>query len=98
FHRSHLSLPSFPTRRSSDLRQRSLVQVQLGPRRGSEELMKKFITTAAVLLGTSIAGVLTWRKIESDRTRNDLWTEAEQAFAAQDTAATQDQPATSARA
>ena len=61
--------------------------------------MKKFITAAAVLLGTSIAGVLTWRKIESDRIRNDLWTEAEQAFAAQDaSAANHAEPATSARA
>lgn len=61
--------------------------------------MKKFITAGAVLIGASIAGVLTWRKIESDRIRNDLWTEAEQAFAAQDaSAARQDQPATTTRA
>ena len=61
--------------------------------------MKKFVTAGVVLIGTSIAGVLTWRKIESDRLRNDLWTEAEQAFAAQDASASkQDQPATSTRA
>ncbi|MGO1505315.1 hypothetical protein H3H54_00200 [Brachybacterium sp. Z12] len=46
--------------------------------------MKKFITAAVVLLGTSLAGILTWRKVESDRIRNDLWTEAERAFAEQD--------------
>ena len=46
--------------------------------------MKKFVTAAVVLLGTSIAGILTWRKVESDRIRNDLWTEAERAFAEQD--------------
>lgn len=60
--------------------------------------MKKFITAAVVLTGTSIAGILTWRKIESDRICNDLWTEAEQAFAAQDAAAAkQDQSAPAAR-
>ncbi|WP_193106290.1 DLW-39 family protein [Brachybacterium sp. FME24] len=46
--------------------------------------MKKFIKVAAVLLGTSVAGILTWRKVESDRTRNDLWTEAERLSADQD--------------
>ncbi|MGO1568383.1 MAG: DLW-39 family protein [Brachybacterium sp.] len=46
--------------------------------------MKKFITAAVVLIGTSLAGILTWRKVESDRIRNDLWTEAERAFAEQD--------------
>ncbi|MDN6302003.1 MAG: DLW-39 family protein [Brachybacterium sp.] len=60
--------------------------------------MKKFITAAVVLTGTSIAGLLAWRKIESDRIRNDLWTEAEQAFAEQDASAPkQDQPAPAAR-
>ncbi|WP_087486177.1 DLW-39 family protein [Brachybacterium massiliense] len=49
--------------------------------------MKKFITTVAVLIGTSVAGILTWRKIESDRLRNDLWSEAERVSAEQDAAA-----------
>ncbi|AXK46621.1 DLW-39 family protein [Brachybacterium saurashtrense] len=45
--------------------------------------MKKFITTA-VVLGTAVAGILTWRKVESDRIRNDLWTEAERVSTEQD--------------
>ena len=49
--------------------------------------MKKFITTVAVLIGTSVAGILTWRKVESDRIRNDLWNEAERVSVEQDTAA-----------
>lgn len=49
--------------------------------------MKKFITTVAVLIGTSVAGILTWRKIESTRLRNDLWSEAERVSAEQDAAA-----------
>jgi hypothetical protein len=48
--------------------------------------MKKFIKIAAVLIGTTVAGVLTWRKVESDRIRNDLWTEAERVSAEQDRA------------
>ena len=46
--------------------------------------MKKFITTVAVLLGTTAAGLLAWRKIESDRIRNDLWSEAERITAEQE--------------
>ncbi|WP_199173872.1 MULTISPECIES: DLW-39 family protein [unclassified Brachybacterium] len=46
--------------------------------------MKKFITAAVLLIGTSLAGILTWRKVEADRIRNDLWTEAENAFDKQD--------------
>ncbi len=49
--------------------------------------MKKFITTAAVVLTTAVAGILTWRKVESDRIRNDLWNEAERVSAEQDLAA-----------
>ena len=49
--------------------------------------MKKFITAAVVLIGTSVAGILTWRKVESDRIRNDLWNEAERVSAEQDMAA-----------
>ena len=61
--------------------------------------MKKFITTVAVLIGTSVAGILTWRKIESDRLRNDLWSEAERVSAEQDAAAAkQTQAAPAARA
>ncbi|HJG92049.1 MAG TPA: DLW-39 family protein [Brachybacterium massiliense] len=61
--------------------------------------MKKFITTVAVLIGTSVAGILTWRKIESDRLRNDLWSEAERVSAEQDAAAAkQAQAASAARA
>ena len=61
--------------------------------------MKKFITTVAVLIGTSVAGILTWRKIESDRLRNDLWSEAERVSAEQDAAAAkQVQAAPAARA
>lgn len=60
--------------------------------------MKKFITAAVVLLGTSIAGILTWRKVESDRIRNDLWSEAERVSAEQDaSAAKQAQPTSAAR-
>ncbi|GAA4520059.1 DLW-39 family protein [Brachybacterium paraconglomeratum] len=59
--------------------------------------MKKFITAAVVLLGTSVAGILTWRKVESDRIRNDLWSEAERVSAEQDvSAAKQAQPAPAA--
>ncbi|ASK65835.1 hypothetical protein CFK39_08325 [Brachybacterium avium] len=54
--------------------------------------MKKFIT-AAVLTGTSIAGLLVWRKVESDRIRNDLWNEAERISAEQDTESASAQPA-----
>jgi len=46
--------------------------------------MKKFITAAVVVLTTSVAGILTWRKVESDRIRNDLWNEAERVSAEQD--------------
>lgn len=46
--------------------------------------MKKFITTTAVVLTASVAGILAWRKVESDRIRNDLWTEAERVSAEQD--------------
>ena len=61
--------------------------------------MKKFITTVAVLIGTSVAGILTGRKIESDRLRNDLWSEAERVSAEQDAAAAkQAQAASAARA
>lgn len=61
--------------------------------------MKTFIKVAAVLVGTSVAGILAWRKVESDRLRNDLWTEAERVFAEQDAdAAQQAQPASAARA
>lgn len=49
--------------------------------------MKTFIKVAAVLIGTSAAGLLTWRKIESDRLRNDLWTEAEKVSSQQETSA-----------
>ncbi|NMA76277.1 MAG: hypothetical protein GX960_03315 [Actinomycetales bacterium] len=49
--------------------------------------MKKFITAAVVLLGTSLAGILAWRKVESDRLRNDLWSEAERVSAEQDASA-----------
>ncbi|WP_299301912.1 DLW-39 family protein [uncultured Brachybacterium sp.] len=60
--------------------------------------MKKFVTAAVVLLGTSIAGILTWRKVESDRIRNDLWSEAERVSAEQDaSAAKQAQPTSAAR-
>lgn len=60
--------------------------------------MKKFITAAVVLLGTSAVGILTWRKVESDRIRNDLWNEAERVSAEQDvSAAKQAQPAPAAR-
>lgn len=56
--------------------------------------MKKFITAAAVLVGTSVAGLLAWRKVESDRIRNDLWSEAERVSAEQDSVAEkQAQPA-----
>ena len=37
----------------------------------------KLIRRAAVLLGLAAAGILVWRKVESDRLRNDLWAEAE---------------------
>ena len=49
--------------------------------------MKKFIATTAVVLTTAVAGILTWRKVASDRIRDDLWTEAERVSAEQDLAA-----------
>jgi hypothetical protein len=60
--------------------------------------MKKFITATVVLLGTSLAGILAWRKVESDRIRNDLWNEAERISAEQDatTAPVQTTPTRSA--
>ncbi|MBM7502377.1 DNA primase large subunit [Brachybacterium muris] len=48
--------------------------------------MKKFGQIAAVLISSTIAGVLVWRKVESDRLRNDLWDEAESISAEQDAA------------
>ena len=58
--------------------------------------MKKFIAAAAVLTGTSIAGLLAWRKVESDRIRNDLWNEAERTSAEQDIESAQPAPARTA--
>ena len=49
--------------------------------------MKKFITTAVVVLTTAVAGILTWRQVESARLRADLWPEAERVSAAPDRAA-----------
>ena len=56
--------------------------------------MKKFAQIAAVLISSTVAGVLVWRKVESDRLRNDLWDEAESISAEQDaaTASPQAQP------
>ena len=60
--------------------------------------MKKFIATTAVVLTTAVAGILTWRKVESDRIRNDLWSEAERVSAEQDASAAKPvQPASAAR-
>ena len=30
-----------------------------------------------VLVGAAVTGLLVWRKVESDRLREDLWTQAE---------------------
>jgi hypothetical protein len=57
--------------------------------------VKKLVKVAAVLIGTSVAGILAWRKVESDRVRNDLWTEAERLSSEQD-AVKQAQPASRA--
>nr|WP_239552472.1 DLW-39 family protein [Brachybacterium muris] len=38
------------------------------------------------MISSTIAGVLVWRKVESDRLRNDLWDEAESISAEQDAA------------
>ncbi|HJB10663.1 MAG TPA: DLW-39 family protein [Candidatus Brachybacterium merdavium] len=46
--------------------------------------MKKLIQFAAVLIGTSLAGILVWRKVETDRLHNDLWAEAERISAEQE--------------
>lgn len=46
----------------------------------------------AVLVGGVIAGLLVWRKVESDRLRNDLWAEAEQAPEHREVAQPQMQP------
>ncbi|MFC7455752.1 DLW-39 family protein [Brachybacterium sp. GCM10030267] len=59
--------------------------------------MKTFIKVAAVLIGTSAAGLLAWRKVESDRMRNDLWSEAERVSAEQDAAAEQAESAPAAQ-
>jgi len=48
--------------------------------------VKKFAQIAAVLISSTVAGVLVWRKVESDRLRNDLWNEAEALSAEQDQA------------
>ncbi|MCG7308085.1 DLW-39 family protein [Brachybacterium sp. ACRRE] len=39
--------------------------------------MKKLLTYSAVLVSSAVAGVLVWRKVESDKLENDLWAEAE---------------------
>ena len=44
----------------------------------------KFVRLAAVLIGTAATGILVWRKVESDRLRDDLWAEAEKVSAEQD--------------
>ena len=46
--------------------------------------MKNVIKFAAVVIGTSLAGILAWRKLETDRLRNDLWAEAERVSDQQD--------------
>src|SRR5699024_7704938 len=66
------------------IRQRSLVQVQLGPLSRIGGLVKKLIQFAAVLIGTSLAGILVWRKVETDRLHNDRWAEAERISAEQE--------------
>ena len=53
--------------------------------------MKK-LRTIAVLLGGIAAGLLVWRKVDSDRLRNDLWAEAEQAPEHREVAHPQMQP------
>ena len=44
----------------------------------------KFVRLAAVLIGTAATWILVWRKVESDRLRDDLWAEAEKVSAEQD--------------
>lgn len=44
----------------------------------------KFVRLAAVLIGTAVTGILVWRKVESDRLREDLWAEAEKVFVDED--------------
>lgn len=39
--------------------------------------MKKLVAYTALLAGSAVAGVLVWRKVESDQHRNELWAEAE---------------------
>ncbi|WP_165831787.1 DLW-39 family protein [Brachybacterium endophyticum] len=39
--------------------------------------MKKLLTYTAVLATSTVAGLLVWRKVESDKLENDLWAEAE---------------------
>ncbi|HIY24788.1 MAG TPA: DLW-39 family protein, partial [Candidatus Brachybacterium merdigallinarum] len=47
----------------------------------------------------AVAGVLVWRKVESDQIRNDLWAEAEKVSAEQDALAEkQPEPVPAARA
>lgn len=38
--------------------------------------MKKFLMSLVLGIGTAVAGVLVWRKVEADR-QDDLWAEAE---------------------
>lgn len=38
--------------------------------------MKKLLTSLALLAGSAVAGLLVWRKVESDRV-DDLWTQAD---------------------
>lgn len=49
--------------------------------------MKKLLTSLALIVGSAVAGLLVWRKVESDR-QEDLWTEAEHAIDARDSAET----------
>ena len=44
----------------------------------------KIVKLAAVVIGSTVAGLLVWRKVEGDRLENDLWAEAEKVSAQQD--------------
>ncbi len=54
-------------------------------------MRKAFITVAAVI-GAAVTGLLVWRKVESDRIRDDLWAQAATAAAPQETPTPKQEP------
>ena len=54
--------------------------------------MKKLLTSVVVIVASTVAGLLVWRKVESDR-QDDLWAEADRLAGELDAREGADQPA-----